>query len=130
MPSIRKRGARLNTIPAAEAEKVPLPFSRDRRRHARLYACFPIVVRGVDVDGTRFTHSTCVINMSAHGLYLNLERRIVVGTRLFAVIRLSTAPDQYVPAPVIAVAGVVRRVELQPGNECGIALSFTRSRQL
>ena len=103
--------------------------SGERRRHARLHALFPARVRSVDAGREAFEIHTLLDNFSAGGLYVRLERRLEPGTRFFATVRISTAPAG-VPAPHVAIRGVVLRVESYSNGLYGIAVRFTRYRFL
>ncbi|HKA56411.1 MAG TPA: hypothetical protein VKJ47_22425 [Candidatus Binatia bacterium] len=50
------------------------------------------MIRGVDASGTAFEINTVLDNMSADGLYVRLRRQVRLGTKLFIVVQLSTAP--------------------------------------
>ena len=63
---------------------------KERRRHIRLCASFPVMVRGQDTSGESFEVNTVLENISAGGLYVRLGRCVKQGTKLFAVVRLST----------------------------------------
>ena len=65
----------------------------ERRRHPRLRKPFPATVRGVDAYGKSFEANTVLDNLSASGLYLQLERFVRQETKLFVIIRLSIARD-------------------------------------
>jgi PilZ domain len=107
----------------------PEPIKGQARRHERIYEPFPVMICGRDASGEAFEIYTVLDNFSAGGFYVRLERRIEPGTRLFAIVRLSTFPPE-VPAPRVAVRGVVLRVEPQPDGTCGVAVRFTRHRFL
>jgi hypothetical protein len=64
----------------------------DRRRHPRLRAPFPAILRGKDASGESFEVNAVLDNISAGGLYVRLGRYVKRGTRLFAVVRLSATP--------------------------------------
>jgi hypothetical protein len=68
-------------------------------------------------------------NFSASGLYVWLERRVEPGTKLFAIVRLSTSSPE-TPAPRVAVRGIALGAEPQPDGTWGVAVRFTRYRFL
>ena len=105
------------------------PTSGGGRRQERIYEPFPVMVRGVDATGETFEINTVLDNLSASGLYVRLERRIEPGTKLFAIVHISMSPPE-VPAPHVAVRGVVLRVEPLPDDTWGVAVRFTRYRFL
>jgi len=100
----------------------------ERRRHPRLYESFPVLVRGVDARGVAFESATVLDNFSAGGLYVWLRRRLEPGAKLFAVVRLSRGLP--LPAPRVALRGVVRRLEPQSDGQYGVGVAFTRHRFL
>ncbi len=104
--------------------------SMERRRAPRIVMPFPATVRGIDVTGKPFEVDTVLDNFSACGLYLRLARPVEQGRQLFVVVRLSLAPAHAVPAPRVALHGVVLRVKPQPDSMYGLALSFARHRFL
>jgi PilZ domain len=87
------------------------------------------MVRGVDVSGEAFEIHTVLDNFSASGLYVRLQRRVDPGMKLFAIVRVSASGPE-VPAPRVAVRGVVLRTEPQPNGTWGVAIRFTRYRFL
>ena len=101
----------------------------ETRRQEPIYEPFPVMVRGVDATGEAFEIHTVLDEFSATSLYVRLERRVEPGTKLFAIVRLSTSPPE-VPGPCVAVRGVVLRTEPQPDGLWGIAVRFTRHRFL
>jgi hypothetical protein len=61
---------------------------------------------------------------------MRLERRLAVGTKLFAVLRLSHPKARPASGPRIAVRGVVQRIEPQPDGRWGVGTQFTQHRFL
>jgi hypothetical protein len=102
----------------------------ERRHHPGIREPFPVLVRGVDMDGQAFELHVVLDNISAGGFYMTLKRHVKPGTKLFSVVRLSSAPDSAAPAPRVAVRGVVRRVEPQPGGRWGLGVQFRHHRFL
>jgi len=105
------------------------PSDGESRRLERIYEPFPVIVRSVDASGERFEIHTVLSKFSASYLYVRLERRVDPGTKLFAVVRLSTSEPE-LPAPRVAVRGVVTHTEPQPDGTWGVAVRFTRHRFL
>ena len=99
------------------------------RRHERIYEPFPAMIRSVDASGEAFQSHALLDNLSAGGFYVRLDHRVEPGTKLFAVVRISTSPPE-VPGPRVAMRGIVLRVEPQPDGTWGIAVRFTRYRFL
>src|SRR5688572_7498432 len=110
-------------------ENPSAPSEGGARRQERIYEPFPLVVRGVDASGETFEINTVLDSLSASGLYVRLERRVAPGTKLFAIVHISTSPPE-VPAPHVAVRCVVLCVEPQPDGTWGVAVRFTRYRFL
>ena len=101
----------------------------ENRHHERIYEPFPAMLRSVDARSEAFEAHTVLDNFSAGGLYVRLECRIEPGTKLFAIVHVSTSPLEG-PAPRVAVRGVVLRAEPQPDATWGAAVRFTRYRFL
>jgi hypothetical protein len=102
---------------------------RELRRHERIYDPFLVTIRGVDASGEAFECHTVLDNFSASGFYARLKRPVKSGTKLFAIIQLSTSRRE-VLAPRVAVCGVVLRVEPRPDTTWGVAVRFTHYRFL
>jgi hypothetical protein len=114
----------------ASAEPVPNPPNqRVFRRHERIYEPLPVMVSSVDPSSEAFEVHTVLDNFSASGLYVWLERRVEPGTKLFAIVRLSTSSPE-TPAPCVAVQGLVLRAEPRPNGTWGAAMRFIRYRFL
>lgn len=100
----------------------------ERRRKPRVYRQFPTKLQGVDCNGEAFDVDTFLDNISAGGLYVRLNRRIELGTKMSMVVRLSTAKPGETTAPNVALQGRVGRLEpLGPGLY-GVAVVFTEHR--
>jgi PilZ domain len=102
---------------------------RERRRHERIYEPFPVTIRSVDANSEAFEIQTVLDNFSASGFRVRLERRVKRGAKVFAIVRLSTSPPE-VPAPRVAVRGIVLAVEPQPEGTWSVAVNYTRHRFL
>lgn len=102
----------------------------ERRSKPRIDVPFPVRVRGVDASGQVFKMNTVLDNLSAGGLYLRLARSVKQGTKLFVVVQLPSAPAGEMPAPRVAMRGMVLRAEPQPDSTCGVAVTLTRHRFL
>jgi len=120
----------MNFIPKIPDDPAIGCAEAEQRRQPRMYDPFPTTARCVDADGKGFNIDTVLDNFSAGGLYLRLPQRIEPGGKVFAVVRLTTAAAPEAPAPLIAVRGVVLRVDPTPEGGCGIAVRFTRHRFL
>jgi hypothetical protein len=104
-------------------------IGKQGRRHERICEPFPVMVRSVDASGEAFEVHTVLDKLSAADFSVRLERRVKPGTKLFAVVRLSTSAPE-VPAPCVAVRSVVLRVVPQPDGTWGVTVGFTRFRFL
>ncbi len=102
----------------------------ERRRHARLYEPFPVLVRSEDASRQAFESNTVLDNLSAGGLYVRLKWRVEPDARLFAVVRITPALDPTGGGPCVAVHGRVVRVESQPYGQWGVGVQFTHHRFL
>ena len=100
----------------------------ERRQHARLYAPFPVDIRGLTATGEAFHVLAVLDNLSAGGFYVRLQYRLVVGVRVFAVIEL--AAGQTPTTLRVAVRGHVVRTALYPDGRCGVGVQFMRHRFL
>jgi hypothetical protein len=89
-----------------------------------------VTVRVLDERGQRFRTETVVDNLSAKGLFVRLGQFVHCGARLFALLRLSPAPEKTAPAPMFALRGVVKRVVPLPDGSFGIGVEFTRHRPI
>ncbi len=112
-----RRGARRAEVPV-------------RRQNERLYGPCVAVVRGVDAAGEEFTESTVLQNVSAGGLYVNLQREVQLGAKLFVVFAFSPVALQNVPVPKVAVHGEVRRVDALDAKAHGVGIQFQHHRFL
>jgi hypothetical protein len=100
----------------------------ERRAAPRIETPFPVIVRSAAVDGQLFEEYTMLDNLSSSGLYLRLARRVQQSSRVFALIRLSAAPDADASVACIALHGLVMRTESLPGGVYGTAIRLTHHR--
>jgi hypothetical protein len=107
----------------------PDPSEREHRRKERIYGPFPVTIRSVDTSGEAFEIHTVLENFSASAFRVRLERHVERGAKVFAIVRLSTSPPE-VPAPRVAVRGVVLGVEPQCDGTSMVVVNFTRHRFL
>jgi hypothetical protein len=84
----------------------------------------------VDASKEAFDSKTVLDDFSTGGLSMRLPWRVAVGTKLFAVVRLTTDPFAWAAALSVAVHGVVRHVESWPDGRYGVGVTFTRHRFL
>lgn len=106
-----------------------LPQDVERRHALRVDLHFPAIVRGIDATGEQFTLNTRLDNLSACGLYLQLQRPLELGATLFVVVQLSPVASE-VRAPQIALRGTVMRIDPQSDSSWGVALAFDHHRFL
>ena len=116
-------------IPSDPGNNLSEPRERWRRGRARIYEPFPVIIRSVDASGKAFEVQTVLDDFSASGFRVRLERQVNPGTKVFAVVRLSTSAPE-VPAPRVAVRGVVFSAEPQSDGTWRVAVTFTRHRFL
>ncbi len=107
-------------MPSALLTPFDTPY---RHRKPRLRAPFPVRAQGVDAQGRSFDVSTTLINISATGLYLNLERRVAVGAPVTFTLRLF--PFLFEGGP-IALQGIIVRSEPQECGCFGLAVRILR----
>ena len=104
-------------------------FGEERRLKLRLYGSFPATVRGVNDAGEVFEIDASIENIGAGGLYLRMAQKVLPGSKLFIVTRLTALPGA-VSAPKLALRGTVLRAEPQPDGTCGVAVGVTSHRFL
>lgn len=102
------------------------PFHPEQRHKERIYEPFPATVFGVEASGKPFKSHAVLDNLSGGGLYLCLTQDVEQDTELSIVTRLSTAPTEEAPGALVAISGVVLRVEPQSDGSSGIAVLFNQ----
>lgn len=98
-------------------------ITKDRRLKPRVDCNYPLVVEGTNGNGKRFQNQAQLVNLSASGLYMAVNRNIVVGTKVTVTIHLvdtTDCPD----APKLAANGIVVRSEAHGSGGFGIAIKF------
>lgn len=101
----------------------------ERRSALRLDGPFLTTVRGQSLNGQQFEEHTQLINMSAMGLCVGLERRLELGATVFVAVRLTLDAGQADYAPGVAVRGVILRIQHCDGGWAH-AMLFTQHRFL
>jgi hypothetical protein len=105
------------------------PSERERRRQERIYEPFPVTICGVDASDKAFEIQAVLDNFNASSFRVQLQRRVKRSAKVLAILRLSTSlPD--LPAPRLAVLGMVLGVEPQNDGTWSIAVDFARHRFL
>jgi hypothetical protein len=108
----------------------PVEFrGKERRCKPRIYVSFPAIVRAVR-NGERLEANTRLENISARGLYLRMDQPIEPATSIFVLVYFTTTTFQEIPAPRVAIRGIVRRVELHADDSFGVAVAVTHHRFL
>ena len=82
----------------------------ERRRKRRVQVHVPIVVKGLDFQGSRFEEATDSVNFSASGTCFFLNRRVKVAATV--VLLISLPPD----LKTYKITGEVTRVEGDRGK--------------
>jgi hypothetical protein len=116
------------------AEFTPNPVADsvtpERRTKLRLTGPFPARARVVDRAGKSHKINCAVRNISAGGLFLQLEQQVEPGVVLFIVTQFSGAWRREARVARVAVRGPVLRVESGPDGQYGVAVAITRHRFL
>ena len=105
------------------------PSKRMRRRQEQIYDPFPVTMSSVDASGKAFEIHTVLDNFSASGFRVRLEHHVKRGAKVFGIARMSTSLPE-IPAPRVAVRGVVLGVEPQSGGTWMVVVNFTSHRFL
>ena len=108
--------------------KVTANFTTERRAKPRMDCSFPAVVRGRDPLGKRFEANATLVNLSAKGLYLQLDSPVAERQQVLVVFRLAEQAPSGASIAKIAVRGSVVRTERQVDGRCGLAIKLERQR--
>jgi hypothetical protein len=95
----------------------------DRRIKPRVSCDYPVIIEGFDDTGNKFSDNAKLANLSASGLFMNANRTIENGSKLYVTILLTSDivdPD----TPKLATNGIVVRTEPQIDGTYGIAIKF------
>lgn len=104
-------------------------ITQDRRAKPRINCDYPAIVEGYDVDGSIYNDQAKLVNLSASGLFMLLNRDLVAGSKLSVTVHLcSSLVDANTPK--IATNGIVVRSEHQSNGTHGIAVKFYHYRFL
>ncbi len=104
--------------------------ANERRGKPRVACNLPAIVRGDNGAGARFEQNGILRNLSASGLDLQIAQDMVIGQRIFVLVRLSNLHEQVQLTHAIAIQGVVVRREIQDDRQSGLAVKFLRERFL
>ncbi len=103
----------------------------ERRAKRRIYASYPAIVQGKDVNGKKVRANATLINFSAIGLCLILKPQIYLQDNLFVLFRCSvTGPLGKSKAPLIAIQGNAIRSSMTPQGMHSVAVKILHSRFL
>lgn len=105
------------------------PSKPERRAKLRMECSFQATVYGYAEDGQRFAESATLMNVSAAGLYMRMNRVVETGEILHIRFSFSNETGD-IQAPCVSVVGTVLRSELLPDGACGLAVKFNRRRLL
>jgi len=99
----------------------------ERRSKPRAKCDYPAIIKGQDAQGRKYEEIARLTNMSASGLYLQLQRPICEGEKLHVTISLPNhLHDQ--PGHKCTITGVVVRAEPHGEGTVGIALKILHYR--
>lgn len=101
----------------------------DRRIKPRIECDYPVIVEGLDDEGTKYNEHAKLANLSASGLFMLANRFIKNGTKLSITVLLTNTYDDS-EAPRLATSGVVVRTEPKMDGICGVAVKFVHYRFL
>ena len=101
----------------------------ERRSKPRMECAYPATVRGYSLDGKKFEENATVLNLSAGGVYMLINRFINKGQDLSVKIAFPTGSLEW-GSSKLATNGVVVRTEALSEEVLGIAIKFQRRRFL
>ena len=100
----------------------------ERRRHPRIDGDFVALVRYVE-RGRREEHVATLLNLSACGCFLALDRPVSEHTRVFILTRLYNERRPAIKGPRLALRGIVVRLS-RDYERLGVGVSLTSHRFL
>jgi hypothetical protein len=103
--------------------------TQERRAKPRINCDCAAIVEGIDVDGIKYNDEGRLINLSASGLLMLVNRDIESGTKLSITVLFSNSQID-IGAPKLATNGIVVRKEPQTNGTCGVAVKFHNYRFL
>jgi hypothetical protein len=94
----------------------------ERRGKPRIKCAYPAVVRGCAANGKKFEENATVINLSASGIYMLINRYVDKGQELSVKIAFPTGSLKWGTSN-LATTGVVVRIDFLE-NVIGVAIKF------
>jgi hypothetical protein len=101
----------------------------DRRVKPRIKCDYLAVVEDPKGNGTKYQDQGKLVNLSASGLFMLVNREIEMGQTFFVTIHLVNSLNN-TDAPRLATNGIVVRTEPRTADSCGIAIKFQNYRFL
>jgi hypothetical protein len=95
----------------------------DRRVKPRIKCDFLAVVEDPNINGTNYQDHGKLVNLSASGLFMLVNRDIEMGQNFFVTIHLVNSLNN-TDSPRLATNGIVVRTEPRTADICGIAIKF------
>ncbi len=99
----------------------------ERRAKQRIAESFPVRAWAVDADGNPFNVECVLLNMSSTGMYVRMEKKMVVGDWIGLVVQLLNGPSTGLP---VAIYGKVLRDEPLGDDSHGVAIVIQEHRFL
>jgi hypothetical protein len=103
-----------------------IPIS-DRRNKPRVDCHYPAIVQGIDQQGNTYKENAKLVNLSAGGLYMWVNRHIEYNSMLSVTVLLTSSPIDEERFK-LATKGTVIRTEPQANGACGVAVKFSHYR--
>ena len=101
----------------------------DRRVKPRIDCDCPAIIEAYDSDGINYSDQGKLVNLSASGLFMLVNRDIENGSKLSVTVHLSNSLID-TDEPKLAIKGIVVRIEPQTKRTCGVAVKFHHYRFL
>jgi hypothetical protein len=99
----------------------------ERRGKPRMKCAYPAMVRGLSLEGRKLEENATVLNMSASGVYVLLNRLIEIGQDLSLKIAFPTGSLEWESSKLTS-SGVVVRTEGLSEGILGVAIKFEHYR--
>jgi hypothetical protein len=110
-------------------KRVQMYTTTDRRAKPRIECDYPAIVEGMNGDGKKFHDHAQLVNLSASGLFMLVDRDLYNGSRLTVTIHLDTS-TMNPETPKLATNGIVVRSGPHISGMCGVAVKFQNYRFL